>query len=148
RVRHLAIAQGLWTLLIGFRMSYLLVVQISAVLLPIIAFYPLLLAAWCERRDARVNRFRPVKPAFVHLVTSIALMVLLHGSYRQVNGLLCDREPAYLYATGFHLLAFWAPILVPADAPDQRLSQIIEQGDEFDIKELTARNNQRFESGY
>jgi hypothetical protein len=147
-IRHLAIAQGLWILLIGFRMSYLLVVQISAVLLPIMAFHPLLLATWRNRRGAQVDRFQLVKLPFVHLLTSIALMLLLHGAYRQVNGWLFGREPAYLYATGLHLLAFWAPILVPADASDQRLARIIEEGDEFDIKELTARNNQRFDSGY
>ena len=60
------------------------------------------------------------------------MMLLLHGAYKQVNGLLCGRPPAYLYATGLHLLAFWAPILVPADATDQRLAQIIEQGNEYD----------------
>ena len=74
-------------------------------------------------------------------------MLLLHGAYKQVNGLLCDREPGYLYATGFHLLAFWAPILTPADASDQRLARIIEQGDEFDIKDLTARNAPTFRPG-
>ncbi|HEX7517099.1 MAG TPA: hypothetical protein VF345_07410 [Chthoniobacterales bacterium] len=148
RVRHLAIAQGLWVLLIGFRMSYLLVVQVSAVLLPIMAFYPFLLATWRNRRGAQVDRFHAVRLALVHLLTSIAVMLLLHGAYKQANGWLCGRAPAYLYATGLHLLAFWAPILVPADASDQRLARIIEQGDEFDIKELTARNDQRFESGY
>lgn len=148
RIRHLAIAQGLWILLIGFRMSYLLVVQASAVLLPIMAFYPLLRAAWRNRRSLQVDRFLPVKRAFVHLATSLALMFLLHGAYKQANGWLCGRAPAYLYATGLHLLAFWAPILVPADASDARLARIIEQGDEFEIKELTARNDQRFESGY
>jgi hypothetical protein len=147
-IRHLVIAQGLSILLIGFRMSYLLVVQVSAVLLPIMAFSPLLLATWRNRRGVQVDRFRPVRPAFVHLLTSITLMLLLHGAYRQVNGWLCGREPAYLYATGLHLLAFWAPILVPADASDQRLARIIEQGDKFDIKELTARNNQRFAPDY
>ena len=30
----------------------------------------------------------------------------------------------------------------------ERLARIIDEGDEFDIKELTARNSQRFESGY
>ena len=148
RIRHLAIAQGLWVLLIGFRMSYLLVIEVSAILLPIMAFYPVLLAAWRSRRSVPVERFRPVKITLVHLVTSIAIVFLLHGVYKQVNGWLCGRAPAYLYATGLHLLAFWAPILVPADASDQRLARIIEQGDEFDIKELTARNDQRFESGY
>ena len=147
-IRHLVIAQGLWTLLIGFRMSYLLVVQVSAVLLPIIAFSPLLLARWRSRRGAQVDRSRSVRHAFVHLITSIAVMLVLHGAYKQVNGWLCGRAPAYLYATGLHLLAFWAPILVPADASDERLARIIEQGDEFDIKELTARNSQRFDPDY
>ena len=41
-IRHLAIAQGLSILLIGFRMSYLLVIQVSAVLLPVMAFSPIL----------------------------------------------------------------------------------------------------------
>lgn len=147
RIRHLVIAQGLWVLLIGFRMSYLLVVQISAVLLPILAFSPLLWAKWRGGR-ARGERFHAVKIVSGHFVTSIAAMFLMHGAYKQVNGLLTGREPAYLYATGLHLLAFWAPILVPADASDERLAQIIAQGDEFDIKDLTARNCQRFEKDY
>src|SRR6267142_352876 len=148
RIRHLVCVQGLGVLLIGFRMSYLPIVQVSTVLLPIIAFYPVLLASWRSRRGAQSDRFRPMRPALVHLLTSIAIMLLLHGVYKQVNGWLCGRAPAYLYATGLHLLAFWAPILVPADASDQRLARIIEQGDEYDIKELTERNNQRFEPGY
>ncbi len=75
-------------------------------------------------------------------------MLLLHGAYRGVNGLLCGRSPAYLYATGLHLVAFWAPILIPADATDERLARIIAQGDEFEIKEMAARNDQRFAEGY
>ena len=144
RIRHLAFVQGLWVLLIAFRMSYLPIVQVSTVLLPIMAFTPILLARWRSHRGAQGNQFQPMRSLFVHILTSVAFMLLLHGAYKQVNGWLCGRAPAYLYATGLHLLAFWAPILVPADASDQRLAQIIEQGDEFDIKELTARNSQRF----
>jgi hypothetical protein len=147
-IRHLAIVQGLCVLLIGFRMSYLLLVQVSAVLLPIMAFYPLLLERWRNRGVVQVERLRPVRTALVHLTTSIALMLLFHGAYKQVNGLITGREPAYLYATGLHLLAFWAPILVPTDASDERLARIIERGDEFDLKDLTARNNQRFARDY
>jgi hypothetical protein len=147
RIRHLVIAQGIWVLLIGFRMSYLLVVQISAVLLPILALYPVVSAKWRDSRG-QGKRFQTVKFASAHFVTSIAAMLLMHGAYKQVNGLLTEREPAYLYATGLHLLAFWAPVLVPADATDERLAQIIAEGDEFDIKELTSRNCQRFEKDY
>ena len=148
RIRHLAIAQGLWVLLIGFRMSYLLVVQVSAVLLPIMAFSPCCLGKVARRDAPQGERFQSIKLGAVHFVTSIAAMFLMHGAYKQVNGLLTDREPAYLYATGLHLLAFWAPILVPADAPDERLAQIIAEGDEFNIKDLTVRNCQRFEKDY
>jgi hypothetical protein len=147
-IRHLVIVQGIWVLLIGFRMSYLLVVQVSTVLLPIMAFSPLLLERWRKRGGARDARIPFGKATFVHVATSIAMMLLFHGVYKQVNGLITGREPAYLYATGLHLLAFWAPILVPTDAPDGRLAQIIAEGEEFDIKELTERNNQRFKSGY
>jgi len=147
RIRHLVVAQGLWVLLIGFRMSYLLVVQISAVLLPILAFSPLVWAKWRNGR-ASGERFQSIKLGAIHFVTSIAAMFLMHGAYKQVNGLLTDREPAYLYATGLHLLAFWAPILIPADASDERLAQIIAEGDEFNIKDLTLRNCQRFEKDY
>jgi hypothetical protein len=147
-IRHLALAQGLWVLLIGFRMSYLLVVQVSAVLLPVLAFYPLLIARRHNSRDAQIELFRCLRLGLVHLLTSIALMLLLHGGYKKVNGLLTGREPAYLYGTGLHLLSFWAPILVPADASDERLARIIEQGDEFHIKELTERNTQRHFPGY
>ena len=129
-------------------MSYLLIVQVSTILLPILAFSPGLIERWRNHIPPRRGMMGPLKPAVGHLLASIAMMFILHGTYKQLNGLFCGRPPAYLYATGFHLLAFWAPILVPSDASDPRLAQIIEQGDEFNIQELTARNDQRFESGH
>ena len=147
-IRYLAIMHGLWILLIGFRMSYLLVVQVSVVILPMVAFSPLLLERWRNRSRVKGDRVPVVKNTLVHLTASIVMMFLFHGAYKQVNGLITGREPAYLYATGLHLLAFWAPLLVPADSSDERLARIIEQGDEFDIKELTARNDQRFKEGH
>ena len=145
RLRHLVFVQGLWLILIGFRMSYLLVVQASTVLLPLLAFLPILLTSWRHGIGVNRHRVQAMRPALGHLLASIAVMMLLHGTYKQVNGLLCGRPPAYLYATGLHLLAFWAPILIPQDASDPRLAHIIEQGDEFDLKDLTARNSQRFD---
>ena len=147
-LRDLAAAQGLAILVLGFRMSYLLLVQISAVLLPILAFAPLLWMAWRRRREPQLERWRPLKVAFGHGVASLALVFVLHGGYRQLNGLLCGREPAYLYATGLHLLAFWAPVVTPGDAPDPRLGEIIAQGEGFEIKDLAARNRQRFDPDY
>src|SRR5204863_1078329 len=81
RIRHLVFVQGLWVLLIGFRMSYLPIVQVSTVLLPIIAFTPVLLTSWHSRSGAQGNRFQPMRSLLVHLLTSVAIMLLLHGTY-------------------------------------------------------------------
>jgi hypothetical protein len=35
--------------------------------------------------------------------------VNVHVAYKYVNGWLSNREPAYLYDTGSHLVAVWAP---------------------------------------
>src|SRR6266404_1584443 len=85
RIRHLVFVQGLWVLLIGFRMSYLPIVQVSTVLLPIMAFTPVLLTSWHSRSGAQGNRFQPMRSLLVHVLTSVAIMLLLHGTYKQVN---------------------------------------------------------------
>jgi hypothetical protein len=75
-------------------------------------------------------------------------MLGLHAAYKQANGRLSEREPAYLYATGLHLLCAWAPILTPADAADPRLADLIRRGDEFALKDLLRRGHQRFAEGF
>jgi hypothetical protein len=42
------------------------------------------------------------------VVASIAMMFMMHGAYKYVNGWLSNREPAYLYDAGAHLAAVWA----------------------------------------
>jgi hypothetical protein len=77
----------------------------------------------------------------------VTRMFLLHAGYKRANGWLSDREPDYLYSTGITLLAFWAPVLQPEDAPDPRLADLIRRGDEFGLKNPTLRNGQRFTPG-
>ena len=84
-----------------------------------------------------------VKHAARLSLVSVAVMLLLHRGYMQVNGWLTDRRPAYLYATGLHLLAFWAPLLKPEDATDPRLAAIIKDGDAYQLRDPAARNWQR-----
>jgi len=152
RISDLLLTQVLSVLLIGFRMSYLALVLILAIALPIVAFTPLFVSGdgrqFLILRLKRFKSSREVKKAIAHCVISIAAMLVLHHAYKVANGFLSKREPDYLYGTGFHLLSFWAPALQPEDAIDLRLAQLIRQGDEFRMKDVYARPNQRFVAGY
>lgn len=132
RLWQLVILQALAILLVSFRLSYLLVVQASTVALPVIAFLPGLrtASAW--------------KILAVHLLVSVVVMFFFHSAYKQINGHLSGRPAAYLYSSGFSILATWAPVLEPKDSPDPRLGQVIAQGDHFDLRNPRSRNNQLY----
>ena len=97
RIWQLAVVQVISVVLIGFRMSYLLVVQACTILLPVIAFGWPALRALRNRLDARLSRFAPLTTGCVHVLASVVIMFVTHNVYKQVNGWLSKREPAYLY---------------------------------------------------
>jgi hypothetical protein len=144
RLRNLVIVQAASVLLIGFRMSFLLQVQIATIILPLIAFAPDVLKRIRRRSLAEASPMSAARVCAGHLLLSVTLMFLLHTGYKQANGWLSHREPDYLYSTGATLLAFWAPVLQPQDAPDPRLADLIRRGDEFHLKNPVFRNAQRF----
>jgi hypothetical protein len=144
RLRNLIIVQAASVLLIGFRMSFLLQVQINTIILPLIAFAPDVLKRIRRRPIADASSTRLARVCGGHLLLSVTLMFLLHAGYKQTNGWLSHREPDYLYSTGITLLAFWAPVLQPEDAPDPGLADLIRRGDEFHLKNPVFRNAQRF----
>jgi hypothetical protein len=141
KIADLVLVQAIATLLIGFRISYLLLVQVNAVLLPLLAFLPL---SRSDLETAYVQHHVPAIRLLGHIVLSCALMFVLHHAYKELNGKVSKRYPAYGYDTGLHLLAAWAPALDPSDAPDPRLQQVIAQGKAYHIRDLDLRNNQRF----
>jgi hypothetical protein len=147
RLWQLAIFQILSVLVISFRMSYLLVVEISGFLLPIIAFLPEIRAAF-RRHCSTLSGMSVMRSAGLHLALSILLMFVLQRGYQQLNGRLTHREPAYLYAGGFLVLAAWAPALKPSDSPDPRLSELIAEGDQFQLNDIRLRHEQLFDPGY
>jgi hypothetical protein len=111
-----------------------------------VAFYPVLL----RTGKSLVKRSPPagsLKLLSLHLLVSIAIMFAFHSAYKRLNGLMSQQQPAYLYTTGLSILSFWAPALVPEDATDPRLAQIIRQGKEFNIGDLDSRNAQCFAPG-
>jgi hypothetical protein len=143
RLWQLALVQLLAVSAISFRISYLLVVQATAVILPLIAF----VRAPRSRltHEPRASRARSLG---LHLAFSILLMAGLHLGYKELNGLLTGRPPAYLYSSGLSLLATWAPVLKPSDSPDPRLAKIISQGDEFHLTNSQFRNSQLYSKDY
>ena len=76
------------------------------------------------------------------------MMFVMHGAYKYANGWLSKREPAYLHDSGTHLAAVWAPALEPSDATDSRFRDLIANGDQFKIDDLTLRNAQHFGEGF
>ena len=148
RLRNLVIVQAVSVLLIGFRMSFLLQVQINTIILPLIAFAPDVLKRIRSRPIAYTSLTLPARVCAGHMLLSVTLMFLLHTGYKRANGWLSQREPDYLYSSGATLLAFWAPVLQPEDTSDPRLADLIRRGDEFNLRNFAFRNAQRFRPGH
>ena len=146
RLWQLAIVEILSVLAIGFRMSYLLVAQISVVFLPFIAFFPEIRAAF-RKHFSVLLKVSGLKSAGLHVAFSILFMFLLQQGYRQLNGRLAGREPALLHNTGLSVLTTWAPILKPTDSPDPRLSELIAKGKEFRLNDVWSRDSQLYSPG-
>src|SRR5947207_15996495 len=125
---QLAVLQALSVLLIGFRMSFLLVVQACTILLPLIAFARCGLPVLRKRSEACAPEATVLTTVLAHVVASITMMFVMHGAYKYANGWLSNREPAYLYDAGAHLGAVWAPVLEPFDASDPRFGELIAKG--------------------
>jgi hypothetical protein len=150
RILDLVLIQVLSMLVIGFRMSYLVLVVALGLTLPLFAFLPIrrgisVRGALDILRSSFTSRsiVRPV----LHWTLSIALMLALHTAYKRANGLLSHRQPEYLYGTGFHLLSCWAPALQPEDGADENAARLIQEGSKFNIKRLKSRPGQRFGKG-
>jgi hypothetical protein len=89
-----------------------------------------------------------LKLAAFHLALSILLALALQEGYRQLNGKLAGRKPAFLRDTGFSVLTTWAPILKPTDSSDPRLAQLIAEGGQFQLNNIRAREQQLYSPGY
>ena len=77
------------------------------ILLPLIAFARCALPALRKRSEARALEAGVLTQGLTHVIASIAMMFVMHGAYKYANGWLSNREPAYLYDAGAHLVAVW-----------------------------------------
>ncbi len=133
---QLALIQILGVVVISLRISYLLLVEAQTVFLPLIAYFP------------ELRRRSNLKNVAIHVAVGASLMLTLHAGYKRLNGRLIHRHPEYVYVTGLNLLAMWAPAVVPADAPDPRLAQLIVEGEQKGLKDPGARGLQLYGAGY
>ena len=81
RLWQLVIFQILSVVLISFRMSYLLIVQMTVIFLPIIAFFPEIRTALRDGSSIRLKA-SALKSAGFHLALSILLALVLQEGYR------------------------------------------------------------------
>lgn len=148
RLRDLVFLQLISVLLIGFRMSYLILVQLNTILLPLLAFSGEIWRSLQRRGGETASRWQVFRIFGAHLLVSVLLMFLLHSGYKRANGWISHRPPAYLHATGVTLLAFLSPVLEPEDTSDPDLANLIRHGNELGLKDVHLRDNQRFSPGY
>jgi hypothetical protein len=75
----------------------------------------------------------------LHVIVSLALAISLHQGYKQLNGWLSQRPPAYQYQSGIFLLAFLGPIVEPVDFPYPELRDDVFADLKYDLKDRHKR---------
>jgi hypothetical protein len=134
--------------LISIRISYLPVVLANSVLLPLLG--PTALSLWKairRKEQPPVRMFRLASSFAVHFLVAVLVSQAALYGYRQWNGYLNHRPPAYNYKDGLFLASFWAPVIEPRDFPIPELRAPIFDHLTFDLADPTKRNNQCFSQG-
>lgn len=147
----LVVLQILGALVVSLRLSYLPVVVLNALLLPLLGAYQR------ARRDAPGNQaeLHVAHPAWkrprfrlwvvFHLAISVLVTVALHSGLKALYSDLTGRPPGYHASEGFFLLATWAPIVAPEDFPLPEARSVIFDNPRFDLKDRHLRTEQLFE---
>jgi len=149
RITTLVIIQFLSVITIGFRMVFLIVVQVMVFALPLIAFLSgIQRAGTAVAVRSRWHQLLKRTVFWRHLAASVVAMFVFDQGYRHAYGFLAHREPAHLYGSGYFLLSIWAPDLQPQDAPDPRLAEIIQHGGQFRLRNFSLRSSQAHSDGY
>ena len=133
RISLLACFQLLALGLISMRISWLPFAVLASVLVPTAG------VLWRSRFPSPIQppglnpRRGPLPKMFLHLVVSVSVLFLLHS--------------LYLSQGGYFLLAAWAPIVKPQDAPDQLSRDVLAEPSEFEIADPYQRQHQRWAPG-
>jgi hypothetical protein len=153
RLLSLIVIQIVSVALISIRLGYLPLVIADSILLPLLGPAALSsLRAMTERKggmDGRPNTrvFRSLFQPALHLAIAIIVCQAALYGYREWNGHLNHRPPAYNYSDGLFLASFWAPVIEARDFPIADLRGPIFNHLAFELKNPKLRNNQCFSQG-
>lgn len=150
RLVFLAVAQVISIPLISIRISFLPLVLVSSVLLPLLG--PQAKALWVRLwRSLRSksgavfsNSSGAAKKVVVHLLIAVVLSQLCLYGYRRANGALSKHPPAYSYNDGVFLLCFWAPIVQWEDFPIREWQGAVFKDLHYELRNPAFRNIQCF----
>jgi hypothetical protein len=123
QLRYLIAGQALGVLLIGIRVSFLPLVLVSSISIPLLSRPAIaFISALRDRATARNFAFwKNLQPPAAALLISLIVSQGLIVSYEHLYGRLEHREPALLYENGAFLIADFAPLVeredFPRDAP-------------------------------
>jgi glycerol uptake facilitator-like aquaporin len=92
----------------------------------------------------KTNLFR----YFSHLTLAGVCIYASHTYYKNLNGYLLNREPAFMHTDGLFMIAGVAPLLTRADSPDPRFADVIDRLDDTDLKDFRLRAHHRFITKY
>ncbi len=108
---------------------------------------PLVLAATSWSATAVRARRRLVLRAAAHFVLAAALLTSGLAALKRLNGELAGRPSALGWEDGYFLVAAWAPVLEPGDAPDPRVAAVIAQPGEYPLADHRHLLAQRWAPG-
>ena len=140
------------TVLISFRLSFLPVVIVNSILLPFLSIPVLInkydLKSKISGASLKISAYRTLFIALaIHLIVSAGATYFLHAGYKQLNGFLSQKPPAYQYQTGMFLLANWAPIIKPVDLARPDISDMVFKDLKFNLADRRTRSAQHWQFG-
>jgi hypothetical protein len=148
RLAILVLLQCVAIPLISLRISFLPLVLLSSVLVP-------LLGPWGRRlwrnlwkaRGPDASLWPGLRQGVVHLLIAVLVSQTCLFCYRHLNGRLSRLPAAYVYADGQFLLCFWAPIVQKGDFPIPELRNAIFDNLQYNLRDPALRANQCYSPG-
>lgn len=149
----LFISSFIGTLLISVRLSFLPIVLLNSVIIPLLGIKSLS-KSQNENYSELTNFIKKIlshkkllTKIFMHLTLSIVFTISLHTAYKNLNGYLSDKPPAYLYHGGFFLISYFSPIIEPDDFPDNEIRYTVFKNLKYDMKDPHKRAIHHWEIG-
>ncbi len=142
RLLLLVIIQIIGTCLISLRLSYLPIVLINTLMLPILAlffqrtqfsFYPMIFKKYIFSEDTFKKRWLISMIAF-HILVSVLSTFIFHLGYKNLNGYLSKNPPAYQYKSGTIMMVAFLPVVEQEDFPIPEVAERIFKDLNYDPK--------------